>query len=305
MDVHNVFLQGELDEKVYMHMPPGFTSPTPGKVCRLQKSLYGLRQAPRCWFAKLAAALTSYGFKQSYSDYSLFTYEAQHIQLNVLVYIDDLVISGNDGTTMQQFKDYLNRCFHMKDLGKLKYFLGIEGARNSDGIFLCQRKYTLDIISKAGLLGAKPAGTPLEQNHKLTLVANSDLRDPGQHKCLVGRLIYLMITQPELSYCVHMLAQFMQQPKDEHWEATLRVVRYLKGNPRQGILLHSDYDLKLYAYCDSNWASCPLTRRSLTGYFILLGNSPISWKTKKQHTMSRSSTEAEYRSMATTTCELK
>ena len=118
MDVHNVFLHGELDEEVYMQMPLGFASPILGKVCRLQKSLYGLRQAPRCWFAKLAAALTSYRFKQSYYDYSFFTYEAQHIQLNVLVYVDDLIIFGNDGTVVQQFKDYLSRCFHMKDLGK-------------------------------------------------------------------------------------------------------------------------------------------------------------------------------------------
>ena len=163
MDVHNVFLHGELDEEVYMQMPLGFASPTLGKVCRLRKSLYGLRQAPRCWFAKLAAALTSYRFKQSYYDYSLFTYEAQHIQLNVLVYVDDLIIFGNDGTVVQQFKDYLSRCFHMTDLGKLNYFLGIEVARNSDGIFLCQRKYTLDIISKARLLGAKPTRTLLNK----------------------------------------------------------------------------------------------------------------------------------------------
>ncbi|RVW88859.1 Retrovirus-related Pol polyprotein from transposon RE2 [Vitis vinifera] len=156
MDVHNAFLHGELDEK-----------------------------APRYWFAKLAAALTSYGFKQSYCDYSLFTYEAQHIQLNVLVYVDDLIISGNDGKTVQQFK----RLFE---------------------------SYTLDVIFEAGLLGAKPTSTPLEQNHKLALAANSDLHDPGQYRRLVGWLIYLTITRPELSYCVHMLAQFMQQPKDEH-----------------------------------------------------------------------------------------
>ncbi|KAL6317028.1 hypothetical protein AAG906_026792 [Vitis piasezkii] len=161
---------------------------------------------------------------------------AQHIQLNVLVYVDDLIISGNDGTTMQQFKDDLSRCFHMKDLRKLKYFLGIEVARNSDGIFLCQRKYTLNIISKARLLGAKPARTPLEQNHKLALAANSDLRDPRQYIRLVGRLIYLTITRRTVLLCAY-ACSIHAEPKDEHWEAALRVVRYLKGNPGQGILL--------------------------------------------------------------------
>ena len=170
----------------------------------------------------------------------------------------------------------------MKDLGQLKYFLGIEVARNAEGIFLCQRKYALDVISEVGLLGAKPAKTPLEQNHKLALVEGDDASDPAQYRRLVCKLIYLTITRPKLSYCVHILAQFMQQPKKAHWEAALRVVRYLKGNLGQGILLRANSDLKLYAYCDSDWASCPLTRRSLTGYFICLGRSPVSWKTKKQ-----------------------
>lgn len=130
------------------------------------------------------------------------------------------------------------------------------------------------------------------------------LSDPNHYCRLVGRLIYLFVTRPELSYYVHILAQFMQHPRQEHWEAALRVVWYLKGNPGQGILLHADCDLQLYAWCDSDWACCPLTRRSITGWFVLFGNSPISWKTKKQHTVSRSSAEAEYQSMATTTCEL-
>ena len=121
----------------------------------------------------------------------------------------------------------------------------------------------------------------------------------------MGRLIYLCFTRPDLSYSVHVLSQFMQKPRIEHWDAALRVVRYLKRNPGQGILLSSSCDLALHGWCDADWAGCPLTRRSLTGWVVFLGHSPISWKTKKQHTVSRSSAEAEYRSMAMTTCELK
>jgi len=129
MDVHYVFLHGDLDDEVYMKLPPGFKVSQLGAVCKLQKSLYG-RQAPRCWFAKLSSALTRYGFQQSQKDHSLFTLNKNDIQLVVLVYVDDLVIAGNDGTAIQCFKDYLNQCFHMKDLGRLKYFLGVEVARS-------------------------------------------------------------------------------------------------------------------------------------------------------------------------------
>ena len=167
MDVHNAFLHGDLDEEVYMKPPPGFHTTNPGLVCRLQKSLYGLRQAPRCWFAKLAGALKRYGFSQSYSDYSLFTLSRDNIHLSILVYVDDLIISGNDSSAISDFKKYLRDCFHMKDLGLLKYFLGIEVARSNEGIFLCQRKYALDIITETGLLGARPAKFPIEQNHTL------------------------------------------------------------------------------------------------------------------------------------------
>lgn len=245
MDVHNAFLHGDLDTEVYMKVPPGFGVSKPNMVCRLRKSLYGLRQAPRCWFAKLAASLKKYGFLQSYSDYSLFTLHKADVQINVLVYVDDLIISGNDSAALVSFKSYLGNCFHMKDLGVLKYFLGIEVARNPTGIYLCQRKYTLDIISEAGLLGAKPAGFPIEQNHNLALAKGDLLPDPEPYRRLIGRLIYLSFTRPDLAYAVHILSQFMHKPRQEHWEAGLRVVRYLKGCPGQGILLRSDCDLSL------------------------------------------------------------
>jgi hypothetical protein len=235
----------------------------------------------------------------------LFSLHQKDTHLVVLVYVDDLIIAGNTSSAIKRFKLYLSTCFHMKDLGVLKYFFGIEVARNPAGIYLCQRKYALDIISEAGLLGAKPAATPLEQNHRLSLAAGPLLSNPEKYRCLVGRLIYLCFTRPELSYCVHILSQFMHEHRTNHWEAALRVVRFLKGNPGQGIFFSKKCDLQLHGWCDSDWASCPLTRRSVTGWLVQLGGSPISWKTKKQHIISRSSAEAGYRSMATTTCELK
>lgn len=170
---------------------------------------------------------------------------------------------------------------------------------------MCQRKYALDIISETGMLGAKPAEFPMEQNQRLALANGKLLDDPEQYRRLIVRLIYLGVTRPDLAYSVHILSQFMQQPRVEHWDAALRIVRYLKKNPGQGILLRADSDLSLQGWCDSDWASCPITRRSLSGWFVLLGYSPISLKTKKQQTFSRSSAEAEYRSMAAITCELK
>lgn len=304
MDVHNAFLHGDLDEEVYMKLPLGFQHSEPNKVCRLHKSLYGLKQAPRCWFSKLADALTTFGFVQSYEDYSFFSLTRGDIELRVLVYVDDLLVCGNDIPTLTKFKEYLSSWFRMKDLGKAKYFLGLEIARNDEGIFLSQRKYALDIVSETGLLGSKPAYTPMEPQHRLPLDDSPLLKDPLPYRRLLGRLIYLLTTRPDLCYCVHILSQFMQAPREAHWEAALRVVRFLKRSAGQGIMLRADSDLRLTVYCDSDHASCPLSRRSLSSYIVFLGGSPISWKTKKQRTISRSSAEAEYRAMARATDEI-
>ena len=144
MDVHNAFLHGDLDEEVFMKPVPGFTPPKPVMVCCLQKSLYGLRQAPRYWFAKLVASLLSYGFSQSYSDYSSFTFCKDQVHLSMLIYVDDLIISGKDSSGLHDFTAYLGQVFHMKDLGPSQYFLAIEVACSPDGLFLCQRKYALE-----------------------------------------------------------------------------------------------------------------------------------------------------------------
>jgi len=304
MDVHNAFLHGDLDEEVYMKFPPGFRTDDNTKVCRLHKSLYGLKQAPRCWFAKLGSALKQYGFEQDYSDYSLFVLATGITRLHVLVYVDDLIITGTSIHIVNEFKHYLSSCFHMKNLGPLRYFLGIEVARSPIGMYLCQRKYALDISSETCLMGVKPTTFPLEQNHKLSLAQDGSFSDPTRYRRLVGRLIYLGNTRPELSYVIHILSQFMNDPQNAHWNAALRVVRYDKNSPGQGILLRANTPLTLTAWCDSDHGACPITSRSLTGWFIQFGDSPLSWKTKKHDVVSRSSAEAEYRAMADTVSEI-
>ncbi|KAK3037888.1 hypothetical protein RJ639_032118 [Escallonia herrerae] len=240
----------------------------------------------------------------SHVDHTLFTYWKGDVFLSVLVYVDDLILAGNNSTACSLFKKYLNDCFKLKNLGPLKYFLGIEAARGPRGLFLSQCKYALDILSESGLSASKPAAFPMEQNHGLALAGGPLLSDPGPYRRLIGRLVYLTITRPDICYVVHVLSQFMQSPRSQHWDAALRVLRYLKATPGQGLFLPADSPLQIYAFCDSDWASCPLTWRSITGYFVSLGNSPISWHTKKQPKVSRSSAEVEYRSMAVTTCEL-
>ena len=305
MDVHNAFLHGDLKEEVYMKLPQGFKCSDPSKVLRLHKAVYGLRQAPRCWFSKLTDALKKYGFKHSYADYSLFIYSRKGIELRVLIYVDDLLVCGNDVKFVNKFKDYLSECFHIKDLGKLKYFLGIEVGRGDEGFMLAQRKYALDLIADVGLLGLKPAATPMEQQHKLVLDTSPFIRDAEQYRRLIGHLIYLTITRPDISYSVHILSQFMKAPREMQWGAALRVVKYLKGTAGQGIMLSSKSELNLSVYCDADWSACPVTRRSLSAYVTLVGDSPVSWKTKKQSVVSHSSAEAEYRSMAQATREVK
>ena len=305
MDVHNAFLHGDLKEEVYMKLPQGFQASGSNKVCRLHKAIYGLRQTPRCWFAKLTTALKRFGFHHSYVDYSLFVYSKENVELRVLIYVDDLLICGNDVEFLTKFKEHLGRCFHMKDLGKLKYFLGIEVGRGEEGFLLTQRKYTLDLISDVGLLGSKPVATPMEMHHKLALDLSPFLRDVEKYRRLVGRLIYLSIKWPDISYSVHILSQFMQTPRQLQWAAALRVVKYLKGTPGQGILLGSQGDMRLSVYCDADWSACPTTRRSLSAYVALIGEAPVSWKTKKQGVVSHSFAESEYRSMAMATREIK
>ncbi|KAL8156529.1 hypothetical protein AgCh_001574 [Apium graveolens] len=308
LDITNAFLHGDLNETVYMRLPPGYlqfstcvdlTSITDSSnvACKLKKSLYGLKQAPRCWFTKFSKALIEYGCSQSHSDNSLFTLTSNNQFVAILVYVDDILVAGSSKSLMQQVIDFLATKFKVKDLGSLKYFLGIEVARFSAGIYLHQSKYTLDILKDSGLLAVKPSKIPIEQNHNLLDNVSPLLHDSSasSYRRIVGRLLYLTVTRSDICYSVQVLSQFIATPRSDHLRAAHKVVRYLKNALVQGILMSSHNSMSLSAYCDSDWAGDKTSRHSLTGYCVKFGNFLISWKWKKQQTISRSSAEAEYR----------
>nr|XP_043611887.1 uncharacterized mitochondrial protein AtMg00810-like [Erigeron canadensis] len=205
---------------------------------------------------------------------------------------------------IKRTKDYLHTTFSIKNLGPLNYFLGIEIARTNVGVILSQHKYSLDILSDFGQLGCRPSVFPMEQNLKLDQCTESHKVDAALYRRLVGRLLYLQATRPDLAYAVNILSQFVSDPREDHMNAAIRVLRYLKSTLGQGIFIPKNGVFDLTAFCDADWLGCPYTRRSRTGYLLSLGGAPISWKTKKQSVVSRSSAEAEYRAMAITVSEV-
>ncbi|CAM8975868.1 unnamed protein product [Rhodiola kirilowii] len=238
--------------------------------------------------ARLSEALISFGFTQSQNDHSLFTYNKEGIFLALLVYVDDVILTGTSSDIIQKVKAFIHDLFKIKDLCQLRYFLGFEMSRSDDGLFLNQRKFALELISEAGLLACKPSTIPMETNHKLGLSAAPVLADPMPYRRLVGQLIYLTNTRPDLAYHVHILSQFMNKPTDDHLKAAHKVLKYIKMAPSQGLFYPSGKELRLSAFCNTDWGACPITRKSITGYAVTLGDALISWKTKKQATVSRS-----------------
>ena len=255
-------------------------------------------------FAKFSSTLIQHGFIQSKADYSLFTRKHGDIFVVLLVYVDDVLIACNDKAEVDIFKDMLGDKFKLKDLGDLTYFLCLEVARSDKGIALCQRKYTLELLNDVGLLGCKCAKTPMEYNLKLSKFKGVELKDPSHYRRLVGRLLYLTITRPDITFVVHKLSQFVSNPRRPHLDAANRVLQYLKGEPGKGLMFSFITDLHLKGFANADWATCLDTRRSVTGYSIFIGDFLVSWKSKKQSTISRSSAKAKYKSMVVATCEI-
>ena len=306
LDINNAFLHGDLNEEVYMCLPQGYKVNTaiPNPVCKLKKSLYGLKQANRQWYTKLTSFLITLGFKQSYADTSLLIYNKGADFLALVIYVDDILLAGNNNKLITHFKEQLDHKFSIKDLGELNYYLGIEFLRNEKGITMTQRKYALELLNTAGVLDLKPSHIPVDPLIKLNDKDGDPLPDASLYRALVGKLLYLTITRPDLSYAAHNLSQFSHAPRTPHFDALIKVLRYIKMCPGQGLHFPSNSPMKLQAYCDSDWASCPVTRRSVTGFCVFLGPCLISWQSKKQIVVSRSSTEAEYRALADCTCEI-
>ncbi|XP_061356376.1 uncharacterized mitochondrial protein AtMg00810-like [Gastrolobium bilobum] len=272
LDVNNAFLHSDLNEDVYMVPPQG-----------LPVSDSFLAQA----------------------DHSMFTYATPVSLTALLVYVDDVILSRDSMSEIERVKDFLDRQFWIKDLGSLRFFLGLEVARSTAGITLNQRMYALELLSDAGLLAAKSQSSPMDSLVKLARTQGTLLPDASSYRRLIGRLLYLTTTRPDISFAVQQLSQFVSHPSNVHLAAAHRILCYIKGSPSTGLFFSSSGALHVRSFADADWACCPDTRCSITGFCVFVGSSLISWKSKKQSTVSRSSSEAEYRALAALSCELK
>ncbi|GKE31540.1 ribonuclease H-like domain-containing protein [Tanacetum coccineum] len=266
LDVKNVFLHGHLSETVYMHQPPGFIDPNkPDYVCHLQWSLYGLKQALRAWFERFASYATRVAF-------------------------------------LQRIIASLHNEFAMKDIGSLNYFFGISAQRSTPGLFLSQSKFAEELLERAHMQNCNPCRNPVDTESKLGSDGDS-VSDPTLYRSLAGALQYLTFTRPNLSYAVQQVYLYMYDPRDPHFTALKRILRYVCGTLDYGLQLHVSSTTQLSAYTDVDWAGCPVTRRSTSGYCVFLGDNLLSWSAKRQVTLSRSSAEAEYRGIANVVAE--
>ncbi|RVW61349.1 Retrovirus-related Pol polyprotein from transposon RE1 [Vitis vinifera] len=270
LDVKNAFLNGDLEEKVYMDIPAGLeTTSNFNKVCRLRKSLYGLKQSPKAWFERFTKVVKGYGFVQCQSDHTLFVKHFPEGKLAIIiVYVDDIILTGDHEEKIDLLKKLLTKEFEIKDLGNLKYFLGMEIARSKKGIAVSQRKYVLDLLNETGMLGCKPAETPYGYNCQTS------------------------------GFSVSVVSQFMNNPTEKHMTAVIRILRYLKMTPGKGLFFQRTTNKEIEIFSDADWAGSVTDRRSTSGYCSFVWGNLVTWRSKKQSVVARSSAEAEFRAMA-------
>jgi hypothetical protein len=296
MDVKSAFLHGELIEDVYIEQPKGYeVKGSEDKVYKLHKALYGLKQAPRAWFSRMENYFINEGFDKCPNEQTLFTKRSKEGKMLIAsVYVDDLIYTGDDEEMISSFKCSMMQVFEMTDLGKMKFFLGIEVSQQGDGIFICQKKYALEILKRFGMIESHEVNSPIVPGSKLSKDADGVAVDESFYKQIIGSLMYLTSTRPDLVYSVSLISRYMARPTDLHLQAAKRILRYLKGTFDYGIMYKKRSSNDLIAYTDSDYAGDLNDRNSTSGYIFLFSSGAVSWLSKKQPIVTLSTTEAEF-----------
>ncbi|KAJ0653431.1 putative RNA-directed DNA polymerase [Helianthus annuus] len=295
LDVKTAFLNGELSEEIYVNQPEGFVKKgDEDKVYRLKKALYGLKQAPRAWYSRIDGYFSQHGYVRSINEPNLYVKKVNNDFIYVCLYVDDIVYTSSSAKLIKEFKACMEQEFEMSDMGLLKLFLGLEVNQTPKGVFLSQKKYAKSLVSKFGMDGCKAEVTPMNANEKLFLDDKADKVDEVMFRSLVGGLIYLTHTRPDLAYSVSLISRFMQSPSKLHLGAAKRILRYVASTIGFGIWYERGVPVQLLGYTDSDWASSIDDRKSVSASVFNLGSGAVTWSSKKQNTVALSSTEAEY-----------
>jgi hypothetical protein len=303
MDVKTTFLNGVIEEEVYIEKPQGFeVKDMKSHVCKLKKSLYGLKQAPRSWYGCIDSFLTSLGFTESKADSNLYLKIMDNELVILLLYVDDLFLTREE-KIIAECKKRLAAEFEMKDLGLMHYFLGLEVWQSPQRIFLNQGKYTIEILKRFNMLECKPMNTPMEAKLKLLVDTSSDLIDATLYRQIIGSLMYLMNTRPDICFAVNTLSQFLVEPKHVRLVAAKHMMRYLKGTIDYGLSYDGDHKFILSGYTDADWAGTIADRKSTSKCCFSLGSAMISWQSRKQSSIALSTMEAEYIATFSTSCK--
>ena len=286
-----------------MSQPPRFQDKIfPSYVCQLHKSLYGQKQAPREWFKRLSSFFHSLNFQGSSTDTSLFFCYHNNTPIFILIYVDDILLISPSFADITPLIQTLKNTFTMKDLGPTHYFLGIEFRRKSNECFLSQTKYALSIIKKLHMEHTKVVSNPC--SFSASNLSKLISVDPSIYHSTVGALQYLTITRPDISFAINKACQSMHSPTEDDWLKFKHLLRYIKGTLTDSLFYHSQFDFTLEVFSDAYWAGSSSNRRSTGGFYIFLGQNFISWSSRKQKTVARSSTEAEYRALSDATAEI-
>ncbi|KAJ9547789.1 hypothetical protein OSB04_020332 [Centaurea solstitialis] len=295
MDIKNAFLNGKLNEEVYVAQPPGFVDPKfPDHVYKLNKAPYGLKQAPRAWYDTLSTFLLSKGFVRGKIDSTLFLKKYPKHILLVQIYVDDIIFGSTNPKLCEKFELLIKSEYKMSMMGELTFFLGLQIKQSEKGIFINQGKYVHEMLKKFDLTSCTPMKTPMAPPLSLDKDSKGKPVDVTLYRGMIGSLLYLTASRLDIMYSTCLCARYQAEPKESHLTAVKRIFRYLKGTPNLGLWYSKDSGFDLTAYSDSDFAGCKIDRKSTTGGCHLLGGKLVSWTSKKQNSVSTSTTEAEY-----------